>query len=41
MKFASKFGNKDIVELHLKDPSVDPSADDNYAIRKASKYGHK
>src|SRR3972149_10431798 len=36
----TKKGDSEIVELLLADSRVDPSANDNYAIRRASEYGH-
>jgi hypothetical protein len=38
---ASRKGFKDIVELLLKDSRIDPTADDNEALRSAIRNGHK
>jgi ankyrin repeat protein len=40
IRFASGYGNVEVVKLLLNDPRVDPSAHDNYAIRWASRNGH-
>jgi ankyrin repeat protein len=40
IKNASEYGHASVVQLLLKDPRIDPTADDNYAIRLASLYGH-
>jgi hypothetical protein len=37
---ASEKGHTDVVKLLLADSRVDPTADDNYAIKKASEKGH-
>ena len=39
MRQASTNGHTEIVSLLLADPRVDPSADDNFAVRWASRYG--
>jgi ankyrin repeat protein len=40
-QYASANGHKEVVELLLKDRRVNPSVDNNFAIRRASYYGHK
>lgn len=40
LKIAVKKNHKDIVEVLLKQPGVDPSVDDNYVIIKSCKYGY-
>jgi len=37
---AVETGNADLMDLMLQDPRVDPSVLDNFAIRRASAYGH-
>ena len=39
-KYASIVGHTEIVKMLLGDPRIDPSTNNNCAIRKASKYGH-
>jgi hypothetical protein len=40
VKSASEYGHTKVVELLLKDPRVDPTAERNYAVRWASARGH-
>src|SRR5690606_36616559 len=40
LRYASREGNLEVVQELLKDIRVDPSAEDNFAIRGASSYGH-
>ena len=40
LKVYAEKGDSEVVELLLADPRVDPSADNNYAIRWASRKGH-